>query len=593
MPQSNKVQVKVARKSGFDKSHFSLVPAKVGTEVPILVDEVIGNTTVHLGLKLGASMPPLATDTYMNADICVEAFFVPFRILYGGFEAFFNQNTIPVINASGKIAGDGNNSSWLQQAHVVMPCVDFILYEGTEVYWTSDQFDKYLGSMSLADYLGLKGYSVLSDGSTWEDQIEGNIVNVQILPFVAYHMIYQDYYRNSEVSTEYFVRFNASSQSDFYDVDEYPHWFATLPYSTYFDGSYASNRGLNGLCGFRFPVKNPDYVGCLLGDSTSIFALRQRCFGFDYFTNAFPNPQWGDAMSVDTSGSTTTIAQIRAGESLQEFKERQNYAGSRYEDNLRARFGASLSAGLAQRPVFLGSARYNVYSKTVDVTAQNSSDPISAQNPFAENAGARMGNGFAAGSDLLINGFTAQEPGYIFVLAALVPTATYSTGVRRYLRHYTTGTSGDITDMANHQLQNVGNQPIYKYELDGRLDKSNSLSPIFGYTDRYADFMTFPSEIHGDFILGRSLGAFAAQRAFSISDGVTPTINTSFLEIPTDYLDNVTAVTEQLSRYGYWMEIMFDYKVSMPLAKYSIPSMVDVAAEHGETITLHRGGFRF
>lgn len=584
MPQSNKVQVKVARKSGFDKSHFSLVPAKVGTEVPILVDEVIGNTTVHLGLKLGASMPPLATDTYMNADICVEAFFVPFRILYGGFEAFFNQNTIPVINSEGRIAGDGNNSSWIQQAHVVMPSITLDVSR-----WSESQFERYIGSMSLSDYLGIKGYAQLSSGSEFENL--NPLVRIQPLPYVAYHMIYQNFYRNSEVSTEYFVKYNINTNCG--GVVN-THWFATLPSSVYFDEDYASSRGLDDNCSYAYRIINPDSTDCLLADSTSIFALRQRCFGFDYFTNAFPNPQWGDAMSVDTSGSTTTIAQIRAGESLQEFKERQNYAGSRYEDNLRARFGASLSAGLAQRPVFLGSARYNVYSKTVDVTAQNSSDPISAQNPFAENAGARMGNGFAAGSDLLINGFTAQEPGYIFVLAALVPTAAYSTGVRRYLRRYTSGTSGDITEMANHQLQNIGNQPIYKYELDGDLSNPNEQSGIFGYTDRFADFMTFPSEIHGDFLLGRSLSAFAAQRGFSAwGQQTTPSINTTFLEIPTNYLDNVTAVTEQLSRYGYWMEIMFDYKVSMPLAKYSVPSMVDVAAEHGETITLHRGGFRF
>lgn len=92
MPQSNKVQLKVVPKSSFPgKMHFNRGTAKVGSLVPLLIDELIPNTTVDIKQALNVSLPPLASDTFMSVDYCVEAFFVPMRLLYKGFESWFTQ----------------------------------------------------------------------------------------------------------------------------------------------------------------------------------------------------------------------------------------------------------------------------------------------------------------------------------------------------------------------------------------------------------------------------------------------------------------------------------------------------------------------
>ena len=44
----DKAVVKVQKKSGFDKSFQNLFTSKVGTITPVLVDELIPNTTVNL-----------------------------------------------------------------------------------------------------------------------------------------------------------------------------------------------------------------------------------------------------------------------------------------------------------------------------------------------------------------------------------------------------------------------------------------------------------------------------------------------------------------------------------------------------------------
>lgn len=67
-------------------------------------------------------------------------------------------------------------------------------------------------------------------------------------------------------------------------------------------------------------------------------------------------------------------------------------------------------------------------------------------------------------------------------------------------------------------------------------------------------------------------------------------INSAFLQIPTDYMDNVTAVTADLSSYGVWIDCYHDYRVAMPLAPYSIPSLQDPAYEHGKDVNVQLNG---
>lgn len=82
-----KAKVRVPKRSGFDKSFQNILTTKVGTLTPILVDELVPNSKVNLQATLSASLPPLVSDTFMRCNLKTEAFFVPMRLLYGGFEA--------------------------------------------------------------------------------------------------------------------------------------------------------------------------------------------------------------------------------------------------------------------------------------------------------------------------------------------------------------------------------------------------------------------------------------------------------------------------------------------------------------------------
>lgn len=539
--------IQVPKLSGFDKSHQNLLTSKVGTITPILCDELIPGGTVDLNHALSASLPPLASDTYMRCSIKTEAFFVPFRLLDGGFEAWFTDEAKDFIDEIDPTITTDSYRAYLP-----------VIKDNKPIAQGVDSFVAPLtANGSLGDYLGLKttNPNFLKNGIT-------------ALPFLAYHRIWNDWYRNTLVQKECFVPYTGFSD------DAFNLGACSSPFVFHRSGSYQwdSEEKL------------------LLADGKKLYDLRQRNFGLDYFTTATPQPQQGSAqkvtMSVSNNEAAFSIADLRAINSMQQFKERNNLLGNLYVEQMYGRYGVRPSDGIAQRALYLGRSEFEVYSKGIYQSAPFTDDNSSSAVPYPDNAnpfgsvGSRYGSAYASGKSSSVV-FQAKEPGYFFVMATLVPRVTYSAGVKRALTHYIG--DGSLSDLANPILQNVGPQPIYQYELNGEYGNG-----IFGYTDRYAEFKTMEDELHGLLRDGQSLESFALQRSFSYSDSVQ--INSAFLEIPTDYMDQVTAVKEWISEYGYWLDVYFDYKVSMPLAKYALPSLQDPAYEHGKTLVVPRGG---
>lgn len=573
----NKIAVKVPHRSGFDKTHRNTGSLTCGTITPILCDELIPNSRVSLKLNLAAQLPPLVSDTYMNLKLKAEAFFVPSRLCCVSFEDWFND--FPQEFAYNSAAA-GNSSVTVGTVVPRLPLCDL-------AHGNTSTTDVEVGPGSLLDYLGFKVNSITDDD-----------FRINLMPVIAYHLIYQEWYRNPRVQKAPFVRpLHAVTQSSGNTMSSY---LPALPF-------LYRNEGVSTIAGLtqsNFVISyTSKAANGTLNDGVGLFELRQRNFGLDYFTGSRLSAQQGPAVSLSvplkTTGNTAsvededgnsqsvlkssttagfTIASLRAANSLQQFRERNNISSPRFVEQNRARYGANLSDGVAQRPICIGAASYDVDSTGISQTAPGSG----AGNPFTGVA-ASYGRAFASGSDFIIRDFVANEPGYLMVNITLVPECTYSTGVDRMFLRYRQ--SGSITDMACSLLQNVGDQPIMVTEVSS--DAGDGSEGTFGYTDRFADFMFKPNGAHGQMRDGQSLDSFVLQRSFP-SDSVT--LSSSFLQIPKTFLDPVMAVASTTSGVSAWYDAMLQYKVSMPLAEYSIPSLQDPAYEHGSTIVLRRNG---
>lgn len=540
----DKVPVKVQSKSGFDKSFQNLFTGKVGTIIPILTDELIPNTTVRLRMAITTQLPPLASDTFMRVKQKYAAFFVPTRILVPRYEDWL----------TGKNVGSSD-------VKVVLPTLSFNPEIDKDAY----------GNGTLLDYLGFKVHTT--------SFAELQNIKVSALPLLAYHRIYNDWFRNSLVQKDIYT--SGIGTSLLYN----PATSSVVP-----PCSLVANRNV-----ITYSKTSSEVTpgGSKFSDGVDITSLRQANFGSDLYTSCTPSPQNGVAQSVsfDTSAAkgNFTISALRAANSMQQFLERNNLAGNRLVEYVKAQYGANLNDAIAQRAVLLGSGSFDVYSKGVYQTSNFQEGPDSLNNPFSGPA-ACFGSAFVDGNDLVVDGFTANEPGYLMVVTWLSPKVTYSTGVDPVLTRYLIPDSQ--SDMANPILQNVGNEPIYVKQLSADQAVLDSDS-VFGYNDRYANWKDKMDEVHGLLRDGDTLASFALQRTFG-SFGTTPApvpeIGSDFLQIPVTYLDQVSAVINSISQFGYWSDTFFDYKVSMPLARYSIPSLQDPAYEHGSSVVLDRSG---
>ena len=558
-------KVEVPGLSGFDKSFQNLYTAPVGTIVPALFDEIVGGSTIDLEMAASCSLPPLASDTFMRCSLKVEAFFCPMRLCYRGFEHFFVGDEFEVLESG----PDTYKTTTIKS----LPSFRFLTPDNGLTEAQLDSAKEVLGAGSLADYLGFKTQINVGYVSA-----TGQAPKLSFLPFVAYHKCWSDWYRSSLIQRDCFT-------APGNDLDYASASVSVLPYIVDAEGDFFARS-------YALDYSSASQSGFLLADGVSLLSLRQRNFGFDYFTTATPSPQNGNAQRVtlDTSNLAQgfTIAQLRSANAVQQFLERRNLAGDRYVDRLFAQYGVRPSDGVAQRVLCIASGEFEVYSKGIFENSNNSTSGQSA-NPFGGQLGSRGGSASASGTINICKGFRAAEPGYIFVMTSLVPRVTYAMGVNRALLRYVDDNS--IGEMANPILQNIGPEPIYCYELSDPAGLYSQWDKVFGYTDRYGSFKARTDELHGLLREGESLSSFAAQRY--LDPTADPQIDSEFLEIPKNYLDNVTAVSGSLSEYGVWCDTYFKYHVSMPLARYSLPTLQDPAYEHGKSLTLRRGGFRF
>ena len=523
----SRVPIDLPNRSGFDMSHENLGTATCGTLVPVLVDELLPNDTVSLGAAFQVQLPPMATDFFGRIDYVLEAFFVPSRLLWGGWQSFMTHPTAnPQYPYGTPVEG---KSKYLPQIRTID-----------------------IGAGTLADYLGIKS-------RTFDSPEEVPAYN--LLPFLAYHRIWDDWYRDSRIQAPLFYKPNQNVQG-------YP--ISSLPYMS----GGVSEPIVYGLT--EDSSANPNSE--LFNDFVRVTDLRQRNWSKDYFTTASTLPQAGNAATLEfdvaNNSGQFSIAALRAANSLQKWLERNNIAGYKYSDQIYAQYGIYPSDAIMDKCIYLGRHTQNVYTRSVFQTAGNQSG--TSHNPF-KSIGTKFGSSQAVGEGSLIDEIRVTEHGYLMVLASLVPHAYYGTGVRRYMTRKVVG------DIAFPLLSGIGDQAIMTSEL---APVTRGSETVFGYTDRYAEYKYHDDEVHGFLRDGESLESFALQRTFD----TPPQLSSEFLQIPKEFLDQVFAATNAVSKFSCWYDIFFPYKKVSTLPEYSLPTLADMKNVHKEYMS--RGGKR-
>lgn len=534
----SETQVQIPNKSGFDMSHITSGTLKTGQLIPALCEPLLPGDKVSLGALAEINFAPFASQPYGKVDLCMEAFFVPYRILWGGWESFI---TMPANNP---FTGDVIRPTSL-------PTITLTNNKNADFAIRNTKF----GNGSLADYLGVNGGSQVQYGETDD---------LNAMPFLAYHKIYDDWYRNSTIQKPVFAK-TAGGQRTAKNIcwDGNSMDFSYVRASGDTTGDYTLQNATN----MKF------------GDGSEITQLRQRNWGKDYFTTCAMYPQAnGDIVGssvvtpVNGGKTSTSIAAIRSANTLQKWLERNNVAGARYVEQIRATYGVTPSDAALSRPIFLGSTRTPIYTKGVE-TNSSTSDYSSGNNPFEGQVGNKAGAALGVSSGALVDTFEAKEHGYLMVLISVVPHATYASGIRRYLLDTSVGS------IPNPLLQGLGEQAVYNEELMGFVSDEFKRG-TFGYQPQYSHYKYHNDELHGELRDGMSLESFAIQRTFDDS----LVLGSDFLTIKPDALDQITAVNSNVANLTAWYNIGFEFKKISTLSEYLIPTLDGHYNTHTESI---------
>jgi len=441
----SKIQLKRPKSSTFNLSHQRKFSLNMGELVPMFLQECVPGDKFKISTSQVMRLMPMLAPMMHEVNVVTHYFFIPNRILWTNWENF--------------ITGGENG-------------LDKTLFPVTDVMFNENQIG------SLADYLGIPQHPEGDD-----------VEKVNMLPFLAYNMIYNEYYRDQ----------NLIDPVDLTVVD-----------------------------GYNEPRKE-------------LFTLKKRAWGHDYFTSALPWAQKGAPVSLplgktvpirwkdtddlnvlrdgngervlqDSDGNLqvqngnltlsngqvrnprldnssnleadlseaigATVSEFRAAFKLQEWLEKNARAGSRYIESILSHFGVRSSDARLQRPEYLGGGMSPMLVSEVLQTSETQDSP----------QGNMAGHGVNFGKNGFVSKF-CEEHGFIMGIVSVMPKASYQQGLSKIWK------KDDKFDYFWPEFEHIGEQEIQQGELF--YTGSQKDQDTFGYIPRYSEYKYIPNSVHG------------------------------------------------------------------------------------------------
>lgn len=519
------------QRSSFNRSHTYKTAFDSNYLVPFYVDEVLPGDTFNLSASLFGRLATPAVPIMDNLYLDTFYFFVPTRLVWNHWQAFNGEQVDP-----------GDSTDFL---------IPTVSCNGS--------------SGSIYDYFGIP--DVEGNGAA-----EGTTIEVNSLPFRAYNLIWNEWFRDENLQDSVSVPKGdgPDSAADFsllkrgkrhdYFTSALP-WpqkgpgvsvpLAGEPVPVIFGSNYTSSG--NTISGYLNDASKGHQVYTFelsSGQYTRPVGVSPIDYGSTSYTgsvSSFGN-NVGSPLYADLSGVTAaTINTLRQAFQLQKLYERDARGGSRYTEILRSHFGVVSPDARLQRPEYLGGSSVMVNINPVQQTS--SSDSTSPQGNLAA-------FGVVSNRD---NGFKKSfvEHGYVIGLVNLRADLTYQQGLNRMWSRQTR------FDFYWPVFAHLGEQAILSKEIFA--DGSAQDEDVFGYQERYAEYRYYPNMITGKMRSTdpQSLDVWHLAQKFSNR----PVLNDEFIEenVP---LDRVLAVTNE-------PEVLLDcyFKLSCvrPMPVYGVP----------------------
>jgi Capsid protein (F protein) len=469
------------KRSKHSLSHYKLLTCKMGSLVPVAWYEALPGDTIQQSTSALIRCAPLVTPVMHPITVRFHHWFVPNRLIWANWQNFITGGS------------DGLDAT----AH------PYITFTNPAV-------------STLADYLGVPTANFSSK-------------RVSALPFRAYNLIFNEYYRDEDLVTALTTSTgdgsdttsNTTLQTIAWEKDYLTSsrpWAVKGAAITLPLGTQAWVRGLAQISGGGATTAGPTAVfehGDTVSRNYSNYWTGGSGLAIQGQTSGQPGASNTPQVYADLSTATgIDINTVRNAFALQRFEEARARYGSRYTEYLRY-LGVRSSDARLQRPEYLGGGKNIIQFSEVLQTGVTTSGTQTG-------IGTMFGHGITGMRTNRYRRFF-EEHGIVITLMSVRPKTMYSQRVKRaFIRGVDStyvGTTANKYDYWQRELQTIGQQQVNAAEVDPQAGVGS-----FGYQDRYDEYRREESSVAG--LFRTTLNTWHLSREF----GSAPSLNSTFVQ---------------------------------------------------------------
>ena len=519
----DRIKLTKPKSSVFDLSHEKKLSLNMGDLVPVFLQETLPGDRFKVNMEHLIRFQPLLAPIMHRVNVYTHFFFVPNRLVWNDWEKFITGGS------------DGEQLPVFPRLNVEL----------------TQEYKGYFNRGTLADYFGYPS-SNLGNGNFK--------VDMSLLPFRAYQLIYNEYYRDQNLTTPIDISKSSGLFGDIYTISrlltlrkrawEKDYFTSALPWAQRGDQLSIPLTGDATVIGSR-----TEDIQLLNGNNGDPLTYGQLSVDYNgRITDSTGNPAQfkvqDQGLSADLSNvSASTINELRQAFSIQKWLEKNARGGSRYVEQILSHFGVHSSDARLQRPEYLGGGKTPV---VISEVLQNSASTENSPQ------GQMAGHGISVGNT---NEFRArfEEHGFVIGIMSIIPRTSYQNGLPRVFQKY------DKFDYFFPDLAHLGEQSVKKSELF--LNTSKFLddpenSGTFGYQPRYAEYRFVNDSVHGD--MAGNLDFWHMGRKFTS----LPPLNGSFVQ--SDPTQRIFAV-EDPNEHKLIVQTYCNFQAIRPLPKFGTP----------------------
>lgn len=521
-------------RSAFDVNHVHKTTFSSGYLIPVYIQEVLPGDTIKCKMHAFVRLAPAVVPMMDNLILESFFFFVPNRLVWANWKRFMGEQNAPTDATTFLVPKIAVTSAALTVA-------------------------------SIYDFMGITLNSTPAVS-----------VEVSSLPFRAYNLIFNDWFRDEDlqvllpVSTgdgpdavTDFVLVRRGKRHDYFTSARPWPLKPTTAQQTVSSMDPQGPQGrflLPTTAASRVPQIGAPVSGLgVTGATTDVPAdfyeamrLVNQTYDYYYPSAALRARAQGSSGAPDVK---VLIGDLRQATMIQRMMEINQRGGSRYTEIVRAHFGVVSPDARLQRPEYLGGGRSFV---TMNQVLQTSATGLTGGTTVLGEPAAALGT-----ISVYDHGFSQSftEHGIILGIIQVRADLSYQQGIRRMWLRRTQ------FDFYWPSLAHLGEQAIRSSELF--VDGGAGDDDVFGYQERWAEYKYQPSRVSSMF---RSSAATPLDMwHLSQNFATRPLLNTTFIQ---DFppLDRVLQVASW-DNQQFLMDALFEERMVRCMPMFSIPGM--------------------